>query len=73
MLRCRWVPVEPFKNTRYHPSTPGPGDIWVTNDLGELSGEADHASDLQFQVELRGFEPLTPSMRKAYCAFGYHW
>ena len=21
----------------------------------------------------RGFEPLTPSMRKAYCAFGYHW
>ena len=19
------------------------------------------------------FEPLTPSMRKAYCAFGYHW
>jgi hypothetical protein len=24
-------------------------------------------------VELRGFEPLTPSMRKAYCAFGYHW
>ncbi len=25
------------------------------------------------RVELRGFEPLTPSMRKAYCAFGYHW
>ena len=33
----------------------------------------DHGSDLQFWAELRGFEPLTPSMRKAYCAFGYHW
>ena len=32
-----------------------------------------HGSDLHFLVELRGFEPLTPSMRKAYCAFGYHW
>jgi hypothetical protein len=32
-----------------------------------------YGPDLQFQVELRGFDPLTPSMRKAYCAFGYHW
>jgi hypothetical protein len=30
-------------------------------------------SESALDVGLRGFEPLTPSMRKAYCAFGYHW
>jgi hypothetical protein len=27
----------------------------------------DHGPDLQFLVELRGFEPLTPSMRMRIC------
>jgi hypothetical protein len=43
--------------------TPAPGDISVTNDLyGQLKA-SDHGLDLHFLVELRGFEPLTPSMR----------
>ena len=34
-----------------------------SNDLDLANKTDDHASDLQFLVELRGFEPLTPSMR----------
>ena len=48
----------------------------LTNHRSVLSHDhrtGNHDSDLHFLVELRGFEPLTPSMRKAYCAFGYHW
>jgi hypothetical protein len=40
-----------------------------------LTGTAkasDHSSDLHFLVELRGFEPLTPSMRTR-CATGLRY
>ena len=67
------MPVKPFRYAQCHLFTPDPSDTGVTNDLQWLDDGVDHDSDLQFQVELRGFEPLTPSMRKAYCAFGYHW
>ena len=40
-----------------------PGDISVTNDLQRRTGQDHYGPDLHFQVELRGFEPLTPSMR----------
>ena len=63
----------PFGTDVCHLRPLRPGDIPVTNDLPRQTGQDHHGPDLQFQVELRGFEPLTPSMRKAYCAFGYHW
>jgi len=31
--------------------------------FGMIIKAEDHCSDLRFWVELRGFEPLTPSMR----------
>jgi hypothetical protein len=44
------------------------GGIWVTNDLRRLDACLDHPADLRFWVELRGFEPLTPSMRSELIA-----
>ena len=49
-----------------------PGDISVTNDLQKGAGQDHHGSDLHFLVELRGFEPLTPSMRTR-CATGLRY
>ena len=63
----------PFRAAECHPCLLRPGDISVTNDLQRQTGQDYRGPDLYFLVELRGFEPLTPSMRKAYCAFGYHW
>ena len=50
---------------------------WATverrsNDLGSDHRTDDHGPDLHFQVELRGFEPLTPSMRTR-CATGLRY
>jgi hypothetical protein len=36
---------------------------------GQTISSHDHGSDLQFQVELRGFEPLIPSMRTMCAGF----
>src|SRR6266480_3838085 len=36
---------------------------WRSDDLDRALQAGDHGSELQFLVELRGFEPLTPSMR----------
>ncbi len=63
----------PFGTAQCHLRPLRPGDISVTNDLQRQTGRDYHGPGLHFLVELRGFEPLTPSMRKAYCAFGYHW
>ena len=41
----------------------------ILNDAARLTYQA---SDLQFLVELRGFEPLTPSMRTR-CATGLRY
>ena len=61
-----------FQISLCHALPPNPGDIWVTNDLhGETDGK-NQASDLHFLVELRGFEPLTPSMRTR-CATGLRY
>src|SRR5213078_2148437 len=49
--------------------SPDSSDIRVTNDLQGLTGGLPQAADLRFWVELRGFEPLTPSMRTR-CATG---
>jgi hypothetical protein len=46
-----------------HPLTPSPSDIWVTNDLQSMINGLLQVADLGKLVELRGFEPLTPSMR----------
>ena len=35
----------------------------ILNPLRQVAGDPNVAADLQFRVELRGFEPLTPSMR----------
>jgi hypothetical protein len=48
------------------------GDISVTNDLQRRTGQDRHGPDLRFRVELRGFEPLTPSMRTR-CATGLRY
>jgi len=40
-----------------------------SNDLGTTVSDSLRAADLHFLVELRGFEPLTPSMR-TQCATG---
>jgi hypothetical protein len=48
------------------------GDISVTNDLQKRTGQGHHGPDLQFLVELRGFEPLAPSMRTR-CATGLRY
>jgi hypothetical protein len=65
--RCQRVTGRPFDLAQCHPHPPNPGDIWVTNDLGRLTGGFFQAADLAKLVELRGFEPLTPSMRRMLC------
>jgi len=35
----------------------------ILNPLRQVAGDPNVAADLQLRVELRGFEPLTPSMR----------
>ena len=71
--RCQGMTGSPFWTDVCHLDPLRPGDISVTNDLQRRTGQGRYGPDLHFLVELRGFEPLTPSMRKAYCAFGYHW
>src|ERR1700730_4801383 len=44
----------------------------MTNDLQGPVSQVDHGSDLRFWVELRGFEPLAPSMRTR-CAIGLRY
>src|ERR1700730_13192861 len=44
----------------------------MTNDLQGPVSQVDHGSDLRFWVELRGFEPLAPSMRTR-CATGLRY
>ena len=53
----------PFGTDVCHLGPLRPGDISVTNDLQRQTGQDRHGPDLHFLVELRGFEPLTPSMR----------
>jgi hypothetical protein len=61
--RCQRVSGKAFWNAQCHLLTPDPGDIWVTNDLRCRVSRLLRACDLRFWVELRGFEPLAPSMR----------
>src|ERR1019366_9381646 len=56
-----------FWNAQCHLLAPDPGDIWVTNDLQCRVNRLLRACDLRFWVELRGFEPLAPSMRMWSC------
>jgi hypothetical protein len=53
----------PFRRWQCHSPLPDPSDIRVTNDLERGIGGVWQVSDLRLWVELRGFEPLTPSMR----------
>jgi hypothetical protein len=53
----------PFGAAQCHLCPLCPGDISVTNDLHRRTGQDHDGPDLYFLVELRGFEPLTPSMR----------
>jgi hypothetical protein len=54
---------DPFGAVQCHLLPLCPGDISVTNDLPEQTSQGRHGPDLDFLVELRGFESLTPSMR----------
>ncbi len=60
---CRYVLQDPSKDTGCHRVPPNLSDSRVTNDLEGIRGGNSQRSDLRFWVELRGFEPLTPSMR----------
>ena len=62
----------PFEAVQCHLWPLCPGDISVTNDLQRGTGQSHSGSDLYFLVELRGFEPLTPSMRTR-CATGLRY
>ncbi len=50
----------------------GSTDKSLTNDHALTAGETNQGVDLGFLVELRGFEPLTPSMRTR-CATGLRY
>jgi hypothetical protein len=60
---CRDVPQNSSRHARCHLLPPRPSDIWVTNDLRMPTPGLRSSSGLRVWVELRGFEPLTPSMR----------
>jgi hypothetical protein len=66
------MPGSSFQIRSCHTLPPNPGDIWVTSDLESLVGMGWHYCDLRVWVELRGFEPLTPSMRTR-CATGLRY
>jgi len=66
--RCHGMTGNPFGTDVCHLGPLCPGDIPVTNDLLRGTGQDHRGSELRFQVELRGFEPLTPSMR-TWCHF----
>jgi hypothetical protein len=70
--RCRGMTGKPFGTAQCHLRPLRPGDISVTNDLQRQTGQDHHGPGLQFLVELRGFEPLTPSMRTR-CATGLRY
>ena len=70
--RCHGMTGNPFGTDVCHLRPLRPGDIPVTNDLLRGTGQDNHGPDLRFQVELRGFEPLTPSMRTR-CATGLRY
>jgi hypothetical protein len=60
---CRCLTRQPSGDGQCHLYSLDPGDTWVTNNLQGVEGRPYQPSDLYFLVELRGFEPLTPSMR----------
>ena len=64
--------MNPFRDVKCHPCLPDSGDNQVTNDLYRRIHRSMQAADLRFWVELRGFEPLTPSMRTR-CATGLRY
>ena len=64
---CQPVTGNPFGTAQCHLCPLCPGDISVTNDLQKRTGQDHDGPDLHFLVELRGFEPLTPSMRTMLC------
>ena len=67
MAACQRVPGRPLRHAWCHLSPPDPGDIWVTSDLRGPAKQLLQAADLRFWVKLRGFEPLTLSMRRMCC------
>ena len=64
---CQRMTGNPFRAAECQPYPVCPSDMSVTNDLHRQTGQDRHGSDLHFLVELRGFEPLTPSMRTMQC------
>jgi hypothetical protein len=69
---CQALPGRPSEDIRRHLLTPSSSDISVTNDLRCMACGLPQAADLLKLVELRGFEPLTPSMRTR-CATGLRY